>query len=187
MDKVEQQNLRSWASDFGIELSSHQIHLFSIYMDELWEWNKKMNLMGRLTTGEQSFAIAAARGITLNEAEIAALAQAKAAHVAGVRILLQRLGIAAAELDRFCLAGGFANYIDVDNAIAIGLIPGLPLERIDKIGNGSIVGACKVLLSVAARRSLEEFVETVEHVELETDPAFFDIFVEGCMFTPLMS
>ncbi|MCP4682926.1 MAG: 16S rRNA (guanine(527)-N(7))-methyltransferase RsmG [Desulfobacterales bacterium] len=42
----EQQNLRSWARDFGIKLSSHQIHLFSIYLDELWEWNRKTNLVG---------------------------------------------------------------------------------------------------------------------------------------------
>ncbi len=51
MDTGEQKNLGSWASDFGIELSSYQIHLFSIYLDELWEWNKKMNLVGLSSRG----------------------------------------------------------------------------------------------------------------------------------------
>lgn len=46
MDDNEQQKLHSWAQDYGIELSDHQIRLFGIYLDELWEWNKKVNLTG---------------------------------------------------------------------------------------------------------------------------------------------
>ena len=38
--------LQSWASDFGITLSTAQIDLFNIYLNELWEWNKKVNLTG---------------------------------------------------------------------------------------------------------------------------------------------
>ena len=46
MDNNEQQKLHSWAQDYGIELSDYQIRLFGIYLDELWEWNKKVNLIG---------------------------------------------------------------------------------------------------------------------------------------------
>lgn len=46
MNSSEQQNLRSWAHDFGIDLSPHQIGLLGIHLDELWEWNKKTNLTG---------------------------------------------------------------------------------------------------------------------------------------------
>ncbi len=46
MDRSEKQKLRSWAQDFGIELSDYQLRLFGIYLDELWEWNKKVNLTG---------------------------------------------------------------------------------------------------------------------------------------------
>jgi len=46
LDNNEQQKLRSWAQDFGIKLSHYQISLFGIYLDELWEWNKKVNLTG---------------------------------------------------------------------------------------------------------------------------------------------
>jgi 16S rRNA (guanine527-N7)-methyltransferase len=46
LDNNEQQKLHSWAQDYGIELSDYQIRLFGIYLDELWEWNKKINLTG---------------------------------------------------------------------------------------------------------------------------------------------
>jgi len=46
LDKGEQRNLRSWAHDFGIKLSASQIHIFGIYLDELWEWNRQVNLTG---------------------------------------------------------------------------------------------------------------------------------------------
>ena len=46
MNSHEQQALKSWALDFGIDLSSHQLGLLGIHLDELWEWNKKTNLTG---------------------------------------------------------------------------------------------------------------------------------------------
>lgn len=46
MNSREQQDLKGWAGDFGINLSDQQIKLLGIYLDELWEWNKKTNLTG---------------------------------------------------------------------------------------------------------------------------------------------
>jgi 16S rRNA (guanine527-N7)-methyltransferase len=42
----EKRSIRSWAADFGISLSSSQLSLFRIYLDELWDWNKRVNLTG---------------------------------------------------------------------------------------------------------------------------------------------
>ena len=39
-----------------------------------------------------------------------------------------------------------------------------------------------MLLSTRKRRWAEELTRQVTHVELETIPDFFDIFVEGCQF-----
>ena len=46
VDEDEQRNLRSWAHDFGIKLSASQIHLCCAHVDELWEWNRRVNLTG---------------------------------------------------------------------------------------------------------------------------------------------
>ena len=54
-----------------------------------------------------------------------------------------------------------------------------------KVGNASLEGATIMLISGPKRREMEEFVTRIEHVELETTPDFFDLFVEGCQFKPM--
>ena len=83
------------------------------------------------------------------------------------------------------LAGGFANYINVENAKQIGFLAPVQADRIFKIGNASIDGACELLMSVPKRNYLKKMVDKIEHVELETTEDFFDIFVEGCQFKPM--
>ena len=58
-------------------------------------------------------------------------------------------------------------------------------ERVVKAGNASLEGATLMLVSREMRRTAEEMSRRIEHVELETTPDFFDIFVEGCMFNPM--
>ena len=66
----------------------------------------------------------------------------------------------------------------------IGLIPDLPDARIRQVGNAALEGASIALRSSSRRRALEDVVQRIEHVRLETHPRFFDIFVEGCQFAP---
>ena len=125
---------------------------------------EQMNAFGRFEDGESSFVVNEEHGIKFLESDINELAQAKGANVAGIRIVAQAYGRSLAK--------------------GIGLIPDLPTEKIVQIGNAAIEGACLALLSVTRRRELEERVKTIQHVELETDPNFFDHFVEGCQFQP---
>ena len=113
------------------------------------------------------------------------LAQAKGANVAGLQIISKNYCQAMADLDVFYLAGGFGRHLDIAAARRIGLIPDLPDEKIVQIGNAAIEGASIALLSVSRRRELEELVESIQHIELETDHDFFDHFVAGCQFRPL--
>ena len=129
--------------------------------------------------------VAPEEGITLSRADGSALAQAKAANTVGQQILLRELGVAPAEVDRLYLAGGFARYIDVANAIDIGFLAPVPEDRVVKLGNASLRGARELLLSVAARETLGPLIAGVEHVELETTADFFELFVDGCQFKPI--
>ena len=146
-----------------------------------------MNSVGRLADGESRFAIAPQESIFLTENDISELAQAKGANVSGLQIVFKRYGIDFQQLDRFYLAGGFARHLNLEAARRIGLLPDLPEEKIVQLGNASIEGASVALLSHSRRRRLETFVTGIEHVELETDPDFFDFFVEGCQFIPVRS
>jgi len=143
---------------------------------------RTMSPLGRFINGRDYFEVAPAEEIRISERDISALAQAKGANTAGQRLLLEYMGVTADDLKCLYLAGGFANYIDPQSAIAIGLVPDIPLEKIVKIGNAAVDGATMALLNRGVRERLEGFVDRIEHVELETRPNFFDVFVEGVQF-----
>jgi uncharacterized 2Fe-2S/4Fe-4S cluster protein (DUF4445 family) len=147
----------------------------------------RMSELGVLANGAREFEFVPGKRITLSRADISALAQAKSANYCGQQIVLRRYGLPASGFGRLYLAGGFANYVDVDNALAIGFVANVPRDRIVKVGNASLEGATVMLLSGELRRKAEEMARRVEHVELETEPDFFDLFVEGCHFKPMFA
>jgi uncharacterized 2Fe-2S/4Fe-4S cluster protein (DUF4445 family) len=134
---------------------------------------------------EQEIIIDPVRGITLSREDAANLAQAKAANACGQAILLRHLGLSPRDLDAVFLAGGFANHVDVESAIEIGFLANVRPDRVRKVGNASLRGARRLLLSSARRAELETLVRRIEHVELETTPDFFELFVDACQFKPL--
>jgi len=143
----------------------------------------RMNGQGRLDHASE-FIVDSAHHLSLSEADINELAQAKGANAAGLKVLAASYGIPLQRIDRLYLAGGFSRHLDVDAACRIGLVPDLPREKIQKIGNASLQGAAMALLSKTRRQQLEDLVKRIEHVRLETDPHFFDFFVDGCQFEP---
>ena len=126
-------------------------------------------------------------GITFSKEDASNLGQAKAANYCGQLIVMRALGVDPAKVERLYLAGGFANYVNVQNAMAIGLLAPVPEERVIKAGNAAARGARAILLSGARRRTLEREVQAIEHIELETTTDFFDLFVDGCQFKPMPS
>lgn len=144
-----------------------------------------MNELGAFRNGESEFRFALDAGLSLSRADISALAQAKSANYSGQYIALRKYGAPIERVSKMYLAGGFANYIDAANAVSIGFVANMPIERIVKVGNASLEGATIMLLSGELRRRMERMARGVEHIELETTPDFFDIFVEGCMFNPM--
>ena len=145
----------------------------------------KMNELGVYESGEQAFVFVPDSGMSLSRADISALAQAKSANFSGQYIALRRYGVPLGEIRKLYLAGGFANYVNVENAIDIGFIANMPTERIAKVGNASLEGATLMLINSDLRQRMEALAPRIEHIELETTPDFFDIFVEGCMFNPM--
>jgi uncharacterized 2Fe-2S/4Fe-4S cluster protein (DUF4445 family) len=149
--------------------------------------HSRMTPRGVFPNREQVVLLEPDRGITLSREDASNLAQAKAANACGQAILLRELGVEPGEVDRVFLAGGFANHIDVANAIEIGFLANVRPDRISKIGNASIRGARSLLLSRARRAAVEDLVRRIEHLELETTPDFFDLFVEACEFKPMVA
>ncbi len=133
----------------------------------------------------QTLTIVPGSGITLSREDASNLAQAKAANYCGQYIVLRLVGADPRDVARLYLAGGFAQYVDVPNAVLIGLLAPVPEARVVKVGNAALKGARLALLSRRKRLALEVMVARIEHVELEITPDFFEIFVEGCQFKPM--
>ena len=146
-----------------------------------------MNELGRFNDDSDEYEFSESNNLTISRADISALAQAKAANYCGQAIVLREYGLPIEKFEKLYLAGGFANYVDESNAIDIGFIANMPLDKVEKIGNAALEGATIMLLSTVKREEIEKLTATIEHVELETAPDFFEFFVEGCMFKPMES
>lgn len=138
-----------------------------------------MDKDGKLKDGSSEMPLVQDGSITLSRADISHLAQAKSAILAGQKILLKQYGLRLDEIDRFYLAGAFAHAIDIEKAKEIGLLLPLSSEKFVKAGNTSVLGTRMALLSVSRREDIVNLAGRVEHVELEREPNFYDLFVEG--------
>jgi len=135
---------------------------------------------GRFANGETSWMLAEPVALTQND--IRELQLAKAAIAAGIKLLMQRRG--AKQLSRLYLAGAFGNYIDRASAQRVGLID-FPPERVEAAGNTALLGAKLALFSRDSEGgSYDGLRRRIEHVELNADPCFQDVFVDELAFPP---
>ena len=123
-----------------------------------------------------------AEPVALTQNDIRELQLAKAAVAAGIKLLMQRRG--AKQLSRLYLAGAFGNYIDRASAQRIGLID-FPPDRVEAAGNTALLGAKLALFSHDSEGgSYPGLRRHIEHVALNADPCFQDVFVEELAFPP---
>jgi len=124
-------------------------------------------------------------GVALTARDIRETQLAKAAIYGGMEVLLEELGARPDEIQQLLLAGAFGNYIKQESAVAIGLVPTLPADRIRPIGNAAGVGARLVLCSTDERARAEEIARRVRQVDLSERKGFYDRFADAMMLRPL--
>ena len=123
------------------------------------------------------------REICIFQEDIDNVVTAKAAIFAAARIMLERLDLSFADIDTLFIAGGFGNYINLRNAITIGLFPDLPLSKIVYVGNTSIWGAKLAAFSSEARDALYQVTQRTTCYDLLGAPDYVEQF-ERAMFLP---
>ena len=121
-------------------------------------------------------------GISLAQADIRALQQAKSAVCSGLQTLLHHAGITADEVETLYTAGGFGSRMNGRNAAAIGLIPQALATRIQPVGNAALDGAARLLLDAHTREQMTALLEKIQVIELATDPFFTDRFIKNMSF-----
>jgi len=126
----------------------------------------------RFDDGQGKYAIAdgkrgaKGRALFISEEDISNVITAKASIFAAGKIMLDRLGLGIGDVNKLFLAGSFGSRINVENAIAIGLLPDLPVENISYVGNTSIWGAKLAALSTEAYDIMGDIVEKTTHYDL---------------------
>ncbi|MGD2146604.1 MAG: ASKHA domain-containing protein [Anaerolineae bacterium] len=121
--------------------------------------------------------------IVITDVDLDNLMRAKAAIYAGFSILARSVGLTLDTVERVLIGGAFGQYIDVEKAIQIGLLPDMPYESFHFLGNTSVRGAYMALLSREMRQRVAEVGEMMTYLELSADNTFFDEF-NAALFLP---
>ncbi len=123
------------------------------------------------------------RDITINDDDIGNIIRTKGAIYAGCSTLLKSVDLGFQDLSKIYVAGGFGNYLNLHNAITIGLLPDLPLDRFAFLGNAALGGATLCLLSQDQRKEALEVYHRLTYLDLSTMQLFFDQF-SSALFLP---
>ncbi|MHA1925723.1 MAG: ASKHA domain-containing protein [Candidatus Thorarchaeota archaeon] len=126
------------------------------------------------------------RRIVFTQKDVRQVQLAKGAILAGASILMESAGIGVSDIDRLLLAGAFGTYIDPRNALAIGLLPPIDIEKVIPVGNAAGEGAKRMLLSSKERILIEQIVKRTNYLELARHENFDKIFARATVLKAKM-
>jgi uncharacterized 2Fe-2S/4Fe-4S cluster protein (DUF4445 family) len=123
------------------------------------------------------------RDIAFTRVDVDNLLRAKAAIYAGFSVLAEQVGVVLEDAEQILIGGSFGKYINVEKAVQIGLLPDVPWERFQFLGNTSILGAYQSLLNSESRKKVKDIADSMTYIELSADNSFYEAFMSA-MFLP---
>jgi len=117
--------------------------------------------------------------ITITQHDVRELQLAKAAIRTGIQILLETSRCSEDDIKQVIIAGAFGTYIDISSAVAVGMLPSLPLNRFRQVGNAAGMGAKLALISLKSRAKAQAVASRVNYVELASSPGFQPTFMQA--------
>ena len=121
--------------------------------------------------------------IVITESDIGNLIKSKGAVFAAIKVLVDYIGFGFDQIETFYVAGGFGNYLNIPKAVAIGLLPDIPQEKIQFVGNSSLTGAHLCLLSQESLDKCLNISRSMTNIELSNYKLFMDEYV-AALFLP---
>ncbi|MBE6976561.1 MAG: DUF4445 domain-containing protein [Ruminococcaceae bacterium] len=120
------------------------------------------------------------REVSINEVDIDNFIRAKGAIFSAIDTLLQSVDMTVDMIDHVYVAGGIGSGINMKNAVNIGMLPDVELEKFSYIGNSSLTGAYAMVISDEANAKCAEVGANMTYLELSTYPGYMDSFVAAC-------
>jgi uncharacterized 2Fe-2S/4Fe-4S cluster protein (DUF4445 family) len=141
----------------------------------------------RIRDGHPEFVLADEReaqgkAIVFSQRDIRAVQLAKGAIQAGIQVLLEDAGLREEEIEQVIIAGAFGNYVDLASAVAIGMLPDLPLDRFAQVGNAAGIGAKLALVSYPHRATAQSIAASSHYFELAGTVRFNTAFMHAMGF-----
>jgi len=118
--------------------------------------------------------------VSINEVDIDNFIRAKGAIYSGIDTLLQSVDMTPECIEKVVVAGGIGSGINMKNAVYIGMLPDVELEKYHYIGNSSLTGAYAMVMSNDAAEKCHEVAANMTYLELSTYPGYMDSFVAAC-------
>lgn len=120
--------------------------------------------------------------LVITQDDIENLVRTKAAVYAASQVLLNSLDLKMSDLEEILVAGAFGNYLDLENAVRIGLLPDVPAQKMRFAGNASLFGAKMTALNKQNYIESQQIANAMTYFELSTDPTFMEAFQSACFF-----
>jgi uncharacterized 2Fe-2S/4Fe-4S cluster protein (DUF4445 family) len=121
--------------------------------------------------------------IVITHVDIDNLLRAKGAIYAGYSVLADSVGVPLELTEQMLIGGSFGRYINVEKAVQIGLLPDMPWDRFQFLGNTSVRGAYYALLDRKARERISDIAARMTYIELSADNSFYEAFMSA-LFLP---
>ena len=122
--------------------------------------------------------------ICLSQVDLNSLTSAKAAMYTILEVIVaQTAGLSFEDLDKFYVAGTFGSFINPKSAISIGMLPDIPVDRFQVLGNTSLKGAQLLLTDPDAFDRVTAVRDTITYIELNVNQSFMTLF-SGAKFFP---
>ena len=119
------------------------------------------------------------KDIVITQKDINNFLESKAAVCATIITLMKKIGVSIYDVKNLYLAGAFGNYINLQNAVRVGLFPKLPNAKIIQLGNGSIAGSYLALISKQKRKELDKIARLITYFDLGVDNDFMNEYAEA--------
>ncbi len=120
------------------------------------------------------------REISINEVDMDNFIRAKGAIFSAIDTLLAAVDMPVEAIEYVYVAGGIGSGINMKNAVSIGMLPDVELEKFHYIGNSSLTGAYAMACGTQAERKCKELAANMTYLELSTHPGYMDNFVAAC-------
>jgi uncharacterized 2Fe-2S/4Fe-4S cluster protein (DUF4445 family) len=119
-----------------------------------------------------------APGVYISQGDIRELQKAKGAIRAAFDTLLKQENLKPEKLRRLILTGSFGGRVQVEDALALGIIPPVPEEIVHSIPNGAGMGAALMLDEENFDRAVT-LAKKIKHVDLNADQEFMERYIRA--------